>query len=178
MTGGQAAEGTFEDIRRARLLEDRIAPGTLGSIRFGREGRVAGHGQDRHRPGTIVLAQPSGQFETIDAGDVEIDNDEVGTDLERPFERLQAVVGLLDVEPGTAQPLGAETAPLQVVFHQQDGKARGVLRQIPLPSIIPTAGLGPTRRGRRRGTPRVDGGIMNQGSLRICPGLIWSGLDN
>lgn len=118
--------------------------------------------------GGQALAQPSGQFEAVDARDVQIDHDQVGTDLECPFERLQPVVSLLDVEPGTAQPLGVQTTALEVVFDEPNNEARSVEQDVPHREYT----LSAQRAAAGAGPACGDGEGMNQGSFSTCPGLI------
>jgi hypothetical protein len=80
------------------------------------ERRIAGHREDRDALGAWVGLESASQFVAVDSWNVEVGENGVRTKVERPFQRLESVVGLLDAKARMMQPLGEQESAVLIVL--------------------------------------------------------------
>jgi hypothetical protein len=139
VAANQIPHSGLELLGGAGLLEHEIAARALRASGIRREGRIPGDGENGHATRSRILFEPAGQLESIDPGNVQIGDHDVGKRFERPFERLKSVVRLMDAEARLSQPLRVQSAAVAVVFNQQHAGASVVVHQNQQYTQLPTA---------------------------------------
>ena len=122
MTGALADELSdrgLEILRRTGFRKDGVAPGAPCALRIGRKRGIAGYGNHRHVACPGVVSEPAGQLEPVDSRNVEVGHDHVRDGIPCAFERLKAVVGLLDPEARLRQPICIHATTVPVILDKE-----------------------------------------------------------
>src|SRR5262245_50655266 len=119
----QTSDGRLEIFSGTRLLQHCIASGAAGSVGIGPEGRIAGHSENGHIARTRIQFEAASQLESVDAGNIEIGDDDVGSVLDRALERLQAVVCFRHTKARLLEPFDEQPTTVAVVLHDQNAQA-------------------------------------------------------
>ena len=74
------------------------------AIGIGGECRVSRHSDDGDIAGPGILLEPTGELESVNAGNIQIGDHHVGRQFNRALESLQTIVRLRYTESGLLQP--------------------------------------------------------------------------
>jgi hypothetical protein len=115
----QRLQRAFDILGIPGFAHEHVAAGAIGASRVLRERHIPRHGEDGNRVRTCVALEASGQFISIDTGNVQIGQNRIRQQIECALEGLESVVRLRDTEACLAQPFGEEQTILTVVLDQQ-----------------------------------------------------------
>src|SRR4029077_16974626 len=125
---GDGADLIEQPLRQAWLGDEGIASGIERALAVAGQG-VAGQRNDGDVAGTGIVLEAPGRFPAVEAGQREIHDDDVGTQLEGLVEGLVAILGLLHPQPRVREELDVDVPVVGIVVDEQDQQGVGRHRQ-------------------------------------------------